>query len=98
MAWCDDLQLLHTNVRYLIHTVPKPNFFVVPQFGQTVFPGKRASFLTACSADTDAMVPEQSDCGREGKKFIVLSLLVIGDFFHSVVGMNRVGISDSGVL
>ena len=56
MAWCDDLQSLQTNVKYLMQTVEKPNFFVVPQLGQTVLPGKRANFLTACSAEADAIV------------------------------------------
>ena len=55
MAWCDDLQSLQTNVKYLMQTVEKPNFFVVPQLGQTVLPGKRANFLTACSAEADAI-------------------------------------------
>jgi len=34
-----------------MHTVPKPNFLQAPQLGQTVLPGNRASFFTACSAD-----------------------------------------------
>lgn len=44
-----------------MQTVPKPNFFVAPQFGQTVLPGNRASFFTAASATGDAAMVNTSD-------------------------------------
>jgi len=33
-----------------MHTVLKPNFFCVPQLGQIMLLGNRASFFTAASA------------------------------------------------
>jgi hypothetical protein len=49
-------KFLSIRTKNLMHTVPKPNFLDVPQFGQTVLAGKRASFLIASSGDMDAMV------------------------------------------
>ena len=51
MAWWEDLQALHTKVWYLMQTVEKPYLEVVPQLGQVVLGGRRASFLMACSGE-----------------------------------------------
>lgn len=51
MAWWDDLQELHTKVRYLMHTVEKPYLDVVPQFGQMQLEGRRESCFTPCSGE-----------------------------------------------
>ena len=56
MAWCELLHVLQTKVRYLMHTLEKPRRDCVPQLAQMVLEGRRASALTADSADMVAGV------------------------------------------